>query len=145
VTPQDQEFTHKPEIGQFGDCLRAVIATLLDMPISAVPHFNAIAKQDPTIFWESLQAFCASQGYAYLTVPARCGHAFFGADDGPYHEISGPSPRGNGVTHAVVGRDGQIVFDPHPSRAGLVGDPAEWKFSFLVRNVPAAKQGGSNG
>lgn len=50
-----------------------------------------------------------------------------------YHEISGPSPRGNGVYHAVVGRNGEVVHDPHPSRAGLAGDPATWEYCYLVK------------
>jgi len=25
------------------------------------------------------------------------------------------------------------VFDPHPSNAGLVGDPSEWEYAYLVR------------
>lgn len=133
MRPQDQEFTHQPEAGQFGDCQRAVIASLLDLPIAEVPHFNGMAKGDPNIFWDLLQAFCKLHGYVYLTIPARCGAAFYGLDDDIHHEISGPSPRGTGVFHAVVGKGGQIVFDPHPSRAGLAGDPAEWEFSYLVK------------
>jgi len=133
MTPANQEFTHKPEEGQYGDCQRAVIASLLDLPISDVPHFLAVSKNDATIYWESVQAFCRSHGYVYLTVAKNSGSAFFG-DDGPvYHEISGPSPRGGGVTHAVVGCNGEVVFDPHPSRAGLAGDPMEWQHAYLVK------------
>ncbi len=119
MTPQDQEFLHLPELGQYGDCQRAVLASLLDLPISEVPHFNAVAKDDPFTFWAAVQAFCKVRGYAYLTIPARAGASFYGLDEDVYHEISGPSPRGNGVFHSVVGKGGQIVFDPHPSRLAL--------------------------
>lgn len=131
MTPQTQEFLHMPEIGQYGDCQRAVIASLLDLPMSKVPHFIQIANNDPAMFWEELQKFCRSKGYVYLAtdVPAYA----WGDDGDVYHEISGPSPRGNGVFHAVVGKNGQIAFDPHPSRAGLAGEPSEWKFAYLVR------------
>lgn len=132
MKPVDQEFTHRPEIGQHGDCQRAVIASLLSLPISGVPHFLQEANGDPGTYWTLLQSFCRKHGYAYLTVPARSGFAFYGDDGDVYHEISGPSPRGNGAYHAVVGRNGEIVFDPHPSRAGLSGDPADWEFSYLV-------------
>ena len=133
MTPSDQEFTSQPEIGQFGDCQRAVIASLLDLPISDVPHFLQEANGNSGSFWEGIQAFCRKQGYVYLTVPARCGAAFFGDDGNVYHEISGPSPRGGGLFHAVVGCNGDIVFDPHPSREGLAGDPAKWEHAYLVR------------
>ena len=33
MRPVDQEFTHRPEVGQHGDCQRAVIASLLELPI----------------------------------------------------------------------------------------------------------------
>lgn len=138
MIPVDQEFVHAPEIGQFGDCQRAVIASLLDLPISAVPHFLKEAQGDPSIYWEKLQAFVRSYGFAYLTVPARAGSVFFGEVGDVYHEISGPSPRGNGVNHAVVGCNGEVVFDPHPSRAGLAGDPATWEHAYLVRVSHAA-------
>lgn len=138
MTPQDQEFTHQPEIGQHGDCQRAVIASLLDLPISEVPHFLQIANGDAAIYYEELQKFCLSQGYAYLTINACSGVAFFGLDDDVYHEISGPSPRGNGVYHSVIGKGGNIVHDPHPSRSGLSGTAEDWQYSFLVRHLPKA-------
>jgi len=131
MKPVDQLITHDPENGKFGDCQRAVIASLLCLPLEDVPHFNEIAKGEPEAFWTSLQEFCASKGYAYLTVPARSGFAFFCGGEDVYHEISGPSPRGD-FFHAVVGRDGEIVHDPHPSRAGLAGDPSKWTYSYLV-------------
>lgn len=133
MTPVDQEFTHAPEVGQYGDCQRAVIASLLDLPRSEVPHFLQDAAGEAGAYWEGIQAFCRKHGYAYLTVPARSGSAFYGDDGDVFHEISGPSPRGNGVFHAVVGCNGAVVFDPHPSRAGLTGDPAEWEYSYMVK------------
>jgi hypothetical protein len=133
MTPADQEFIHDPENGQYGDCQRAVVASLLDLPITAVPHFLREAAGEPVAYWERLQAFVRSHGFVYLNVPVRAGQAFYGDDGDVFHEISGPSPRGNGVGHAVVGCNGQIVFDPHPSRAGLAGDPATWEHSYMVR------------
>lgn len=129
----DQIVMHDPENGQYGDCQRSVIATLLGLPREDVPHFNKIAEGDPDLFWCGLQAFLRRKGYAYLTVRKDAGSAFFGEIGPVYHEISGPSPRGSGVYHAVVGLNGEIFFDPHPSRAGLAGDPSTWQHSYLVR------------
>ena len=138
MTPTKQEFTHKPEIGQYGDCQRAVIASLLDLPISEVPHFLQDAGGDPCIYWDSIQAFLHKHGYAWLVVPARSGAAFFGETCPIYHEISGPSPRGNGVMHAVVGMDGRVVFDPHPDGTGLAGEQKDWEYGYLVKTSHAA-------
>lgn len=104
MTPTDQEFIHAPENGQYGDCQRAVIASLLDLPITAVPHFLQEAAGDPVPYWEKLQAFVRSHGFVYLNVPARAGLAFYGDEGDVFHEISGPSPRGNGVGHEIVKR-----------------------------------------
>ena len=131
MTPITQEFLHDPDNGVYGDCQRAVIASLLNLPISEVPHFLADGEGDAVKFWEGLQKFLGKHGYAWFTVPARSGGAFFGHDGGVYHEISGPSPRGE-FLHAVIGLDGNVVFDPHPSRAGLCGDPSEWVHGYLV-------------
>jgi len=133
MKPQNQEFIHDAEAGIYGDCQRAVIASLLELNIEDVPHFLRDANGHAVGFWEGLQSFLASKGYAYLTVPARSGAAFYGSEADIYHEISGPSPRGNGVFHAVVGKNGEVHFDPHPSRAGLAGDPSEWDYAYLVR------------
>jgi hypothetical protein len=131
MTPVDQEFTSKPEIGEHGDCQRAVIASLLDLPLAEVPHFLQIARGDANKYWEGIQRFLRAHGFAYLTTSRAWN--FFGDEGDIYHEISGPSPRGNGLYHAVVGRNGEIVHDPHPSRAGLAGDPKEWTHAYLVR------------
>lgn len=130
MTPVDQQFTNRPEIGQFGDCQRAVIASLLDLPIEQVPHFLQEAEGESDPYWTGMQTFLRKFGFAFLE--NNRAWSFFGDEGDIYHQISGPSPRGNGLYHAVVGCNGQIVFDPHPSRAGLVGDPAEWTHGYLV-------------
>lgn len=135
MTPVDQEFVHRPEIGQMGDCQRAVIASLLDLPIAAVPHFHLDPSWGGTEFWTRVQQFLAERGYFHMTMKAFDIAEYSDTFGTPpiYHEISGPSPRGNGVFHACVGCNGQIVHDPHPSRAGLAGDPSEWQFGLIIR------------
>lgn len=133
MTPQDQEFISKMEIGQYGDCQRAVIASLLDLNISEVPHFLKEAQGDPELYWNGIQSFLNIRGYAYLTADNKAIEHFYGETIDIYHEINGPSPRGNGLYHAVVGCNGRIVFDPHPSRDGLAGDPSEWHHAYLVK------------
>ena len=131
MKPVQQQFIHDPANGVCGDCQRAVIASLLELTIEEVPHFLE-GNPDADEFFCRLQAFVNSKGYAYLTVPARTG-IFFGDCVDVYHEISGPSPRGNGTYHAVVGKNGQVFFDPHPSNQGLAGTFKDWEFSYLVK------------
>lgn len=129
MTPVDQEFLHKPEEGQHGDCMRACLASVLDLPIIAVPNFAQLDAEGAGNFWIMLADFCRAQGHAFVLMEGK----FVWSHDALFHVISGPSPRIKGGHHAVVGQNGQVFFDPHPSRAGLAGDPSEWQFGLLVR------------
>lgn len=132
MTPVKQEFLHDPANGSFGDCQRAVIASLMDLPISEVPHFYEISKGDSDDFFTAIQDFLNPRGYAYLTV-SRGGGILFGEVGAVYHEILGQSPRDPRVLHCVVGMNGHIVHDPHPDNAGLAGDPSTWQYSYIVK------------
>lgn len=72
------------------DCLRCAVATLLDMPYEAVPHFVELAGQD---CWLALLWWCQWRGlefeWQYDDPGVRC-------------IAKGASPRGKGKTHAVV-------------------------------------------
>lgn len=133
MKPIDQEFIHNPSIGQFGDCTRAVLASILELPVEDVPHFLQEANGDAVQYWQGIQTFCKKFGYAYMLVNATSGIAFWGTEEPIYHVIAGPSPRGNGLLHDVVGCNGTIVHDPHPSRDGLLGDSTQWQHAYLVR------------
>lgn len=93
-----------------GDCVRASVASLLDMDPADVPHFTC---QDDARTWHyALLGFAHEHGYR---IERRA------SDDGMPPEFGlaiGPSPRG--VSHAVVAIGGKIAWDPHPSRDGLV-------------------------
>lgn len=88
-----------------GNCVQAAIASLLSLPIEAVPHF---------LLWKlwnyRLREWLEEQGYTISvrsmnSIPAeRC-------------IVAGMSPRG--VAHVCVAEGGRVVWDPHPSRAGL--------------------------
>lgn len=129
MTPVDQSIMHDPDNGQHGDCMRAVLASLLDLPIGSVPHFALLDAEGKGNFWIMIAEFCRQHGFSFVIMRGRFGWA----EDAIYHGIGGKSPRNPAGHHAVVGRNGQIFHDPHPSRAGLAGDPNEWEFYLLVR------------
>lgn len=99
-----------------GDCLRACVASLLDLDLDAVPHFVQYVEHpagtDSHLWWWALVGFCSAHGwkirYAPEPEPAPGGWAL----------ADGMSPRGH--MHVVVACDGIVVHDPHPSGAGLV-------------------------
>lgn len=129
MKPVDQEFAHDPENGLIGDCWRACLASLLERPISCVPHFLAMYPDDEERH-TAIQAFLMEHGYFHIEI-TRFDFAAHGNSAG-YHMIYGPSPRFPNIQHAVIGKDGVPVFDPHPSRTMLAGNPEDWTFGFLV-------------
>lgn len=115
-----------------GDCFRACIATLLDLPTADVPHFCDLP--DPDTHWiRRTQDWLAERGMFYLNVQT-IPWGFLQRNRRPTVIGGGKSPRGT-WGHCVVGeltRDGfTILHDPHPSRAGLDGHPDD--FGILMR------------
>lgn len=114
-----QLILHNPENGKFGDCFRTCIACILDIPdVTLVPHIFENGFDDTAIWQQPLNEWLSKLGLAYIDV--ACAEGWFDSwNINTYHIISGNSPRG--FSHAVVGRNGKMVWDPHPSRDGLVG------------------------
>jgi hypothetical protein len=135
MIPQDQEFSHAPEEGIYGDCFRAVLASLLELPIAEVPHFlHDNCNND--IFNKRLTDFLKPLGFVYMSVPAFDMEVWKkgqGIDFPIYHEISDESPRFPSVFHSVVGCDGIVVHDGHPTKMGLPKTTEGRIFSFLVK------------
>lgn len=126
-----QTILHNPREGLVGDCWRTCIACLLDMEPSEVPHFAALDGN----WWANTQAWLMQRGlalyqYAYMDDFEAQGIS------GCHHIITGPSPRDpENVRHSVIGMDGQVFWDPHPSRAGLHNedDRNTWYTTLLIR------------
>lgn len=104
--------------GEHGTCFRASLASILNLKEKQVPDFGE-ANEDPGI-----DTFLAKYGLRYQEVPI--------GNTAPvgYHIITGISPRGG--MHAVVGRDGQIVWDPHPLDGTPHGLTTQEKYGLLL-------------
>ena len=131
-----QAILHDPENGLYGDCMRAAVASVLDLKLEEVPHCCGTSEKCKGTKWlEELQAFLFKRGLFYVEVTMESAE-FIRKNflvDKFYHIITGPSPRGNGY-HAVVGCNGEIVWDPHPSQEGLKPQSADsvWYLGLLV-------------
>ena len=105
MIPQTQS-----RVGRTGRCFEACIASLLDLKERDVPDFGG-----DDVFMQNCTEFLAEFGLYYVQVPptlsglAVVWHPGMGE---AYHTIEGMSPRGG--LHAVVGCNGEIVWDPHP-------------------------------
>lgn len=132
MIPVNQEIIHDPENGIYGDCMRACIASLLELPISEIPHFlHDNCKHD--IFQKRIGDFLFSKGYSLLCLDEfEVQNFHFYYQEGIHHIISGYTERG--TYHAVIGLDGKVIHDPHPSKLGLLpGEEQERIFDFLIK------------
>jgi len=133
MTPVDQRvLDHDPARGRFGDCLRACVASVLELPYEAVPQF-AVADD-----WvERLQEWLAPRGLFYLQL----------AVEHPYspgllrylrghYLVIGEQSRG-GTVHCVVGgAGGEQAHDPHPLRRGVLPIEGQLTLGFFVQSDP---------
>lgn len=93
-----------------GNCLQACIASILEIPLDRVPNF--MLEDDLTT---ALDSFLAQFRLVSITLVAS---QVSGWEPTGFHLIGGASPRGE-VGHSVVGHNGEMVHDPHPSGDGL--------------------------
>lgn len=65
MTPVTQEFRHDPKNFIWGDCHRAALATILDLPISKVPHFfyQCPEVHHPDKVWREMEEWLQPLGF----------------------------------------------------------------------------------
>jgi hypothetical protein len=116
IRPQTQRVTGWPH----GECVRASYATILNIPIEEVPRFDPGSLDAGEAQGDREREWLASLGLGLIEIKAEKELPQEVLDCMPKvpHLMSGISPRGFG--HRVVGIGGRLMFDPHPSRAGLV-------------------------
>jgi hypothetical protein len=101
------------KLGVDGNCYSACLASILELSVEEVPVFGL-----GPVSWliEAEKWLRAKHGYTMIGFDPVVVENFY-CRPAMHHLIRGESPRG---PHAVVGFCGEIVYDPHPSRDGLV-------------------------
>jgi hypothetical protein len=103
---QDQ-FSNVPTPWSRGNCQQAAVASILGLELNVVPSFHDC----PEGFWLGFYNFVKSIGCCVIELPGdRVPNVLYLA--------YGQSLRG--VRHSCVYKNGKLVWDPHPSRDGLV-------------------------
>jgi hypothetical protein len=106
--------------GVYGNCLQSAIASALGLELDAVPHVGAFAWWEP-----AARLWLRGRGLDWRMVPGiPSGRSI----------VVGSTLRGTG-DHAVVGDDGKVARDPHPSRAGLT----EVKRAYVLEPWPTGE------
>lgn len=126
MTPVDQTIT-----GNGGDCFRAAIASILDLPTEEVPHFFLEADMNA-----AASKWLAARGIALLpmcfvdpealqrTHFAFRGHCVLGGY-GPRKNERGDHRR-HGVVAKLQVYGVEVVHDPHPEKSGLLNWGHRW-------------------
>lgn len=143
--------THFVEDGKIGDCWRCCIAAVLGLPAEEVPHFLADENGELNHGSDAdTQAWLNDRGYwlAYATCDGGSRMAFRFPRWARDHKkrplppliCCGPTERSKGLGkhHAVVMVGDQLVYDPHPSEAGLTAIVEQWVI-FRAAEQEAAK------
>lgn len=113
MKPIDQTKLHDPPAVN-GNCLNAALASILEIDIEEVPHFEDMTRLK---WYPSLRRWLESLGFHLLRWDQKVYlPGFFIAN--------GPSPRG--FEHSVVYHKTKMVHDPHPSRDGLEKITSVW-------------------
>lgn len=107
---------HPIEQREDGDCLRAVLASLLHVPLDDVPRFKGNDWQ------VELNRWLAPLGLAYVQIKNFRSWAIELGIVGCHHELTGHAKRDLRKLHATVGIDGRTAHDPDPSRRGLADE-----------------------
>lgn len=87
----------------FGNCLQAAVASIIEVPLNAVPNFKLFGD-----WYDRMEEFLNEKGFEIFDEPMEDEYAL----------AFGVSPRGN--KHAVVLLNDNVAHDPHPSRGGVV-------------------------
>ena len=140
MKPVDQTIFYDPSVGpkgQRGNCLQAVIASLLELPLEEVPHFvgdDLDHDGDNNLewhWWKRLLDFLKSKGYQlYVIMDVKTRD---GLEPDEYYLASGPSYRGQGIHHVVIYQGDKMVHDPHFSRQGVM----EVTHIEVIRKIPS--------
>lgn len=115
MIPVDQTRFGNP----LGNCLMACVASILERSLEELPDLQEWLDADEEHWFHTFERLMESIGWLVYYEPALRGRegAFTRVRPRGYHIGSGLSPRD--LQHAVVVLDGEMVHDPHPSRAGV--------------------------
>jgi hypothetical protein len=143
-TPVTQTRFYEPDAPpdkQRGNCLTAVVASLLHLPIEAVPNFaqDDVDSNGERNWWYSMWTFVHEQDahIVLLRDEHQPDSAWPLPEPGEPYTVSGVSPRDPRIHHIVIYRDGVMVHDPHPDRTGLVTEDGEYRWTIRPGAAPA--------
>jgi len=140
MKPVEQLVLHNPVAGHRGDCIRACLASLLEIEPEAMPNF--VDNHGPMGWWDEIRRWLRDDlARLGLHGPLDLGAVEhlddviqWGADQYAYAIATVQSPRGSFGHCVVVDRHGDIAHDPSPT--GKLTGRAEPLGDYWVLTVP---------
>jgi len=141
-----KEFT-QTTVGTRGNCWQTAVACVLEVDPATLPDQSVCdqpredGSRQPPFYGNRLRQYLKKHhGLLYVEIyPSTLADAFLGMKEPGFHFLTGTTVRtgtpGGAPRHVVVARHGEAIWDPHPSRAGLLGEirtavlvpfPPEW-------------------
>lgn len=130
------------ERGQIGDCWRCCISAITKIPAVEIPHFvkDSVEGEDHGCSVNATtQKWLNSKGFMLISA-RQFNFPRFHSDNISFAVIAcGPSVRSKakGQHHAVVmenaGYSDNVLYDPHPSEAGLLAVTEQYMVVPLAR------------
>lgn len=99
--------------------MRAVVASLLEVELEAVPNFSLLSEN---VWWPVFECYLLAHGWDYLGVmnfdPTGENRPNEEESIGGYFQASVPSKSFAGETHAVIiNAKGFVIHDPSPTKS----------------------------
>lgn len=116
MKPVNMIVMHDPDNGVWGDCTRACVASIFELPAEEVPHFgvNGLTPQLPDgtyEWWNNLMAWLEPRGFSMITYQIDSPEEDWPAQHMQFHYIrSGLTCRD--TDHDTVWFGGKMVHDP---------------------------------
>lgn len=134
MTPVQCRVPHRPEEGKYGDCIRACVASLLELDAEAVPHF---AEDNPSgeLMMDRMRLWLKGRGLApFITGYGDCSISQLLEDMEDRHPdvhymLFGGTGEGD---HVVIAKGGAIVHNPAWVGCRLIGPGSTGYFQVIV-------------
>lgn len=137
MTPVFQDKFLDPNVPfgeQRGNCFSAVLASLLDLPLAAVPNFVEIDVLGGPNWWWLFHKYV--EAFYDGTKIINCRPSSPPANT--FYTVGGLSARAteiNPIHHIVIFRNGRMVHDPHPQGGGLLTHQTAWYLSRKTDSI----------
>ena len=136
MKPVMQEFEHNPLEGKYGDCQRACVASLLELPIESVPHlYDAEDGAKMYAMWADWYKANGVQSvsFGFDQIPLE----FMKSVNPNIHYILGGVNR-DGIGHSVIAYNDEVVHDPSPV---LTSDIQDWSHYWIeILSLPLERK-----